>query len=198
MYRALLTPSWVIGLGLCYAAFIIVVGEYWPNKLFVAFILTLVVSLVLYLFDKDVWNDSEVHYLIVMFGVLGGLSFIYNVLNSSEVHHFSGYVATVGISISVLYLAYKARFEKRQLQNIRAAVKNGANWTVYLEGDPSGGIVFKSNITLDEAGDALAELRAQGKYERAYSVIDGSEIYVELNTVLTIKDKSRVLLPYRG
>ena len=70
-------------------------------------------------------------------------------------------------------------------------------WTVYLEGDPRGGIAFKSNITLREAGDALAELRAQGKYKRAYSVIDNTQVYVELETVLKIEDKSRVLLTYR-
>ncbi|MFT4942262.1 MAG: hypothetical protein ACI88A_005338 [Paraglaciecola sp.] len=198
MYRALLTPSWVIGIGLCYVALILVAGAYWPDKSLATFILTLIASFVLYLLDRDIFNDGEATVLIALFGALGGLSFIYVEFTSSEVYRSIGDIPAVGISISVLYLAYKARFPKRQRQNVFAAAKNGASWTIYLEGDASGGTIYKKKITLDEAVDTLAELRAQGKpYMRAYSIIDGSEVYVELNTMLTIKDKSRILLPYR-
>ena len=199
MHRVILTPSLVIGLGLSYGILIFAVSAYWPDKSSAAFTLTLVTSLAMYVFDRDIFTDSESPILVALFGIVGGLSFIYVDFTSPQMHQSIGNLSAVGISISVLYVAYKARFPKREIQNARAANQSGPIWTIFLEGDENGGIIYKKNLTLDEAVDALAELNGKGKrHMRAYAIIDGSQVYAELKPVVKISDKGRDVLPYNG
>ena len=199
MHRVILTPSLVIGLGLSYGILIFAVSAYWPDKSSAAFTLTLVTSLAMYVFDRDIFTDSESPILVALFGIVGGLSFISVDFTSPQMHQSIGNLSAVGISISVLYVAYKARFPKREIQNARAANQSGPIWTIFLEGDENGGIIYKKNLTLDEAVDALAELNGKGKrHMRAYAIIDGSQVYAELKPVVKISDKGRDVLPYNG
>lgn len=182
-----------------YGILIFAVSAYWPDKSSAAFTLTLVTSLAMYVFDRDIFNDGESPIFIAIFGILGGLSFIYVDFTYPQEHQSIGNLSAVGISISILYIAYKARFPQREIQNARAANQSGAIWTIYCEGNENGAIIYKENLTLDKAVDALAELNGEGnRHMRAYSRIDGSEVFAELKPVVKILDKGRDLLPYRG